>query len=151
MSSEKRHVHTAADEIPRELTQVILAGNCVAFVGAGFSAQVVPTWKDLLLRIAAKCGAEEKARIRPLLESETPRDIDFVAAAEMLRDALGTEQVVQELRSRVGQAAARRPHETATRVAARDTVSSDSDDELRWSAAGTIARRGGVRLGASTP
>jgi hypothetical protein len=99
MSSEKRDVHAAAGGIPRELTQVILAGNCVAFVGAGFSAQVVPTWKDLLLSIAEKGGAEERARIGPLLESETPRDIDFVAAAEMLRDALGTEQVVQELRS----------------------------------------------------
>jgi hypothetical protein len=99
MSSEKRDVHAAADEIPTELTQVILAGNCVAFVGAGFSAQVVPTWKDLLLRIAEKGGAEERARIGLLLESEPPRDIDFVAAAEMLRDALGAEQVVQELRS----------------------------------------------------
>ncbi|MCJ7781264.1 MAG: hypothetical protein MUQ27_10615 [Acidimicrobiia bacterium] len=39
--------------IPKHLVKEIHAGNCVAFVGAGFSAAGVPAWAELLSAIAA--------------------------------------------------------------------------------------------------
>ncbi len=79
----------ASREIPVALTQAILAGNCVAFVGAGFSAAAFPTWKKLLLEIADTAQASDAERIKQVLKAEAPRDIDFVAAAEMLRWGAG--------------------------------------------------------------
>ena len=54
-------------EIPQPLVDAVLGGRCVAFVGAGFSAPVVPTWADLLRGIA---GGD--ARVDALLEKIGP-------------------------------------------------------------------------------
>ena len=39
--------------VPQGLSDAILGGRCVAFVGAGFSAAArLPTWRSLLLAVA---------------------------------------------------------------------------------------------------
>jgi len=43
---------------PAELVEAILKGRCIAFVGAGFAAMVMPSWEDLLRSLAAKLGLE---------------------------------------------------------------------------------------------
>ena len=52
-------------EIPDRLVDDIVAGDCVAFVGAGFTAPVLPEWRLLLVELAEEadehtaegCGA----------------------------------------------------------------------------------------------
>jgi len=75
--------------LPSHLLQEIRAGNCVAFVGAGFSASVLPGWKDLLWKLAERCAHEETRRAaRSMLEGGgDSRELE--AAAQMLRDAMG--------------------------------------------------------------
>ena len=58
------------DQIPDTLVKEIRSGNCVAFVGAGFSAPAVPPWDDLLKRICEEgpvCESTRK-RVTDLLE-----------------------------------------------------------------------------------
>ena len=84
-------------DIPPHLIEEILQGNCVAFVGAGFSAPAVPNWDDLLSGIAAdsKVSACTEERVKKLLEH--PRlsgrgTFDREAAAQILQDELGKEE-----------------------------------------------------------
>ena len=51
-------------EIPNHLIQEIRQGNCVAFIGAGFSAPAVPDWDTLLSRIAQSTEIEDGTRDR---------------------------------------------------------------------------------------
>ena len=59
-------------DIPLHLINEILEGNCVAFVGAGFSAPAVPNWDKLLSGIAAdsKVSASTEERVKKLLEHD---------------------------------------------------------------------------------
>jgi hypothetical protein len=83
--------------IPDHLINEILVGNCVAFIGAGFSAPAVPNWDALLSGIAAdsKVSAKAEERVQKLLK---PHDrmssrgtFDREAAAQILQDELGKE------------------------------------------------------------
>jgi CheY-like chemotaxis protein len=77
--------------IPPHLIDEIRAGNCVAFVGAGFSAAGVPAWSDLLTNIASVGVPDEtRQRVAELL-SEPRTALDYEAAAQALRDALDKE------------------------------------------------------------
>ena len=50
-------------EVPPELIAAINRGNCVAFVGAGFSgAAGLPSWKELLNHIAQGDGVSVELR-----------------------------------------------------------------------------------------
>lgn len=43
------------EPIPEDLVQSILRGNCVAFVGAGFSVPAkLPSWSDLLKHVIVR-------------------------------------------------------------------------------------------------
>ena len=48
-------------EVPARLIDEITAGNCVAFVGAGFSAPVVPQWKQLILALSVSDRLKDEA------------------------------------------------------------------------------------------
>lgn len=75
-----------APSIPPALNAAIRAGNCVAFLGAGFSAAVVPGWGDLLQRAAAACpDPQASERAKKLLAEPSARNLE--AAAQILRDA----------------------------------------------------------------
>ncbi|MEQ9320031.1 MAG: hypothetical protein RIF41_12785, partial [Polyangiaceae bacterium] len=49
-------------DVPASLVDAVLAGRCVAFVGAGFSATVVPTWERLLELVAEQEDVSEADR-----------------------------------------------------------------------------------------
>lgn len=88
--------------LPASLVEETLAGNCVAFVGAGFSAAArLPGWKQLLLEIADAAPLEaalaEHVRVRIAHGSSHALD----EAAQLLEDALGREGFVAELRQRL--------------------------------------------------
>jgi hypothetical protein len=70
-------------------------GNCVAFVGAGFSAAAgLPPWKDLIRAIADALppgsGGEEQELVRSLIDDRRVRSSrELEMAAQLLFDALG--------------------------------------------------------------
>jgi hypothetical protein len=75
--------------IPPPLVEAILAGDCVAFVGAGFSAAAgLPPWDRLLedLAAAAQLTRDERARFDALLQRRTGHTLD--QAAQLLEDRL---------------------------------------------------------------
>lgn len=74
-------------EIPDRLVDDIIAGDCVAFVGAGFTAPVLPEWRQLLVDLAAETDQATAEGVRRFVESGTNRDLG--AAAQTLRDRLG--------------------------------------------------------------
>ena len=87
--------------IPSRLVNEIRAGNCVAFVGAGFSAAAVPGWVNLLRALADTPGvsADDRALIGRLISGEPPVSKDLEAAAQILRDRIGPEGFPDALRS----------------------------------------------------
>ncbi|MBN2493010.1 MAG: SIR2 family protein [Deltaproteobacteria bacterium] len=80
-------------EVPEHLASEILSGRCVAFVGAGFSASAVPTWRELLARIGEELGKEDPgawARIRDALPApgaRSPSAFDLEVFGQLLQDA----------------------------------------------------------------
>ncbi|HEX9206921.1 MAG TPA: SIR2 family protein [Steroidobacteraceae bacterium] len=92
-------------EIDPRLLEDIRAGNCVAFVGAGFSAAAgLPAWPELVRAIARALPPEEAAIHRATLDQllGTPetqgshRELEM--AAQLLFDALGEERCRHLLR-----------------------------------------------------
>tara|TARA_B100001750_G_scaffold218896_1_gene205402 strand:- start:629 stop:1921 length:1293 start_codon:yes stop_codon:yes gene_type:complete len=87
-------------EVPEALRAEIVGGNCVAFVGAGFSAPLVPEWPALLRRLGEDLG--ESAMVERVLGADArPRSDALEAAAQMLRDA-HPEPFLEALRQRLG-------------------------------------------------
>jgi len=83
---------------PEALIAKIRRGQCVAFVGSGFSAPVVGTWAALLRGLADDL---EVAEVQALLESSKHPGNDLLeAAAQMLRDP-DEERFYEALRGRV--------------------------------------------------
>jgi hypothetical protein len=73
--------------VPESLCEEIRSGNCVAFVGAGFSAAAVPRWFDLLERLARRHeSADVRKRVLRIIKQTRPTSNDFEAAAQLLRD-----------------------------------------------------------------
>jgi hypothetical protein len=85
--------------IDPRLLEDIRSGNCVAFVGAGFSAAAgLPPWPELVRSVARALPAEEAAEHRATLEQllgapgmrGSHRELEM--AAQLLFDALGEER-----------------------------------------------------------
>ena len=75
------------------LVQAIHSGECIAFVGAGFSAAGgLPTWRKLLENVAAEAQMDSDAseHVRQLLDRGSAHAFD--EAAQFLEDQLGTER-----------------------------------------------------------
>jgi hypothetical protein len=89
-------------ELPSSLLDEVRSGNCIAFVGAGFSAGVVPGWRKLLSRMKESLPADSPTKIRVgrLLELKSSRTLE--AAAQALRDELTEERFVEELQAHLG-------------------------------------------------
>jgi len=75
--------------VPEHLQAEILAGRCVAFVGAGLTAPVVPTWRTLLTGIAARLPPAARADVQSAVD-HAPTALDLEAAGQMLRDRFAT-------------------------------------------------------------
>lgn len=80
------------EEIPRSLIDSVLAGDCVAFVGAGFSAAAgFPSWKSLLFELSQDPDVPGTSRryLQQILEKGSAHAFD--EAAQLLEDCLGRE------------------------------------------------------------
>jgi len=86
--------------IPRQLRNEIVSGNCVAFVGAGFSATLLPEWSDLIRGLAQDLGQQDRIA-RVLGPAKRPRSDALEAAAQMLRDD-GAGPFLAAMRARLG-------------------------------------------------
>ncbi len=80
--------------VPLQLIADIDAGRCVAFVGAGFSAPAVQSWKALLLSLAK--GLKSSEAVHGLIASGRSRD--YEAAAQTIRDETGGDELGRRLR-----------------------------------------------------
>lgn len=93
-------------EVPRALVEEVRAGNCVAFVGAGFSAAAgMPGWRHLLARMAdvgTPGRSETLELIDELLAQPTATSRQLEMAAQILQDELGMEHYQQKLMEAVG-------------------------------------------------
>jgi CheY-like chemotaxis protein len=88
-------------EVPPALFQEINRGNCVAFVGAGFSAAAgLPGWRALLRSLAQTEGveAETRAHVLQLLDDPGATAHALDQAAQMMADELEGERFVARLR-----------------------------------------------------
>lgn len=89
--------------IDRRLLEAIRGGNCVAFVGAGFSAAAgYPHWKHLIVRLAEEGPAGRHPEVfdlvRTLIKANPgPSARDLEMAAQLLYDALGEMTFCQRL------------------------------------------------------
>jgi hypothetical protein len=92
------------NKIPEALIDEIKSGNCIAFVGAGFSAPALPTWDNLIRTISNHSLVSPKTRktVNSLLDSsDNPATelFDKEAAAQILEDELSGElaSIVREV------------------------------------------------------
>jgi hypothetical protein len=81
--------------IPQSLIDEIKSGNCIAFVGAGFSAPALPTWDKLIRTLNEHeiVSADTRTAVTNLLDSESNPSselFDKEAAAQLLEDELST-------------------------------------------------------------
>jgi hypothetical protein len=82
--------------VPGALADEILAGHCVAFVGAGFSAPAgYPAWSRLLEGIAAEASAEVREHVGRLLPVGSAHGYD--QAAQALEDDLGRDGLLRRM------------------------------------------------------
>lgn len=87
--------------VPAELISAVNSGNCIAFVGAGFSAAAgLPPWRSLLARLAEQPGLDPgvRAYVRDVISSESASAHDFDRAAQLLADGLGRARLIEFLR-----------------------------------------------------
>jgi hypothetical protein len=82
------------------LAAEVIAGRCVAFVGAGFSAAVCRLWSALLAAVATEVKSTEvRAHVEALLAERNARAYEM--AAQILEDAFKnspTDDLLQALR-----------------------------------------------------
>ena len=78
------------------LADEIVAGRCVAFVGAGFSAAVCRVWSDLLAAVAAERSSEVRDHVEALLAERNARAYEM--AAQILEDAFKDDPTADLLR-----------------------------------------------------
>ncbi len=88
--------------LPTGLLDAIRAGNCVAFVGAGFSqAAGLPSWKALLGSLARHGAVSPDLRhhVAAVAASDAATAHDLDQAAQMLVDEVGHERLADLLRT----------------------------------------------------
>ena len=73
--------------VPTPLITEIHAGNCVAFVGAGFSATVIPPWGKLLSELARSSTTDIQNHVTSQVRKGSAHALD--EAAQVLQDHLG--------------------------------------------------------------
>jgi hypothetical protein len=90
------------------LADAIIAGDCVGFLGAGFSAVALPSWDQLIAGIAeqpeVKAALEEKGKlelVRYLRAGGGLTSDRYPQAAQVLFDALGEERFGEALNAAI--------------------------------------------------
>lgn len=93
----------AHGEIPKGLTSAIQDGQCVAFVGAGFSAAAnLPPWGKLLELIAATEGVPDDVRAHVATKVKEGGGHALDEAAQVLEDAMTRKVFVNRLGELLG-------------------------------------------------
>jgi len=84
-------------QIPDALINEIHDGNCGAFVGAGFSAAVIPPWGELLSKLAtqSEVATDIKSHVESLVHKGSAHAFD--EAAQVLEDHLGRATFLDQL------------------------------------------------------
>lgn len=83
--------HAQEDEVPQGLLDAIDNGECVAFLGAGFTAAAgLPTWTALLEAASAHddIGRDHRAHVAECIALGTASSLD--EAAQLMQDVLGS-------------------------------------------------------------
>ena len=83
--------------VPTPLITQIHAGNCVAFVGAGFSATVIPPWGKLLSELARSSTTDIQNHVTSQVRKGSAHALD--EAAQVLQDHLGEDTFLDLLAS----------------------------------------------------
>jgi CheY-like chemotaxis protein len=88
-------------DVPAPLVEAILEGSCIAFVGAGFAAPCVPSWRSLLESLAEGLPPASRSEVQELFgHGEAPLTNEAVAQA--LQHHLGPDRFHAELARLVG-------------------------------------------------
>ena len=101
MTATRTSARGTTATLPMEaLAKEVIAGRCVAFVGAGFSAPVCRLWHALLAAVATEVKSSEvRAHVEALLAEKSARAYEM--AAQILEDAFKnspTDDLLQALR-----------------------------------------------------
>ena len=92
--------------VPPALVEQILAGNCIAFVGAGFSAAArLPQWTDLLHDLSSRPEIPPGLRDHVTRLSKTPSAHHLDRAAQLVQDHLGRQPFIDALADCLGRPA----------------------------------------------
>lgn len=85
-------------QVPHHLVREVLAGNCVAFLGAGFSAAArLPAWDKLLTAMSSHGVAPKtQAHVAALVRTGSAHALD--EAAQVLEEAIGRIGFVARIR-----------------------------------------------------
>jgi hypothetical protein len=87
--NEKVKPAASSFNVPSALVEAVRAGQCVAFVGAGFVQPALPTWLELLGLLCARVQDKDQRRgIREWLKS-SQSSRDYEGLAECIKSALG--------------------------------------------------------------
>lgn len=84
--------------VPDELLAEIRAGNCIAFVGAGFSAAAgTPGWAELLQQIAKRSSVPKEVAVHVEDRIARGSSSSLDEAAQVLEDQLGRARFLEQL------------------------------------------------------
>ena len=74
-------------------------GNCVAFIGAGFTAPAIHTWSEVLEKLKGAPGLktvnEQLSSLLKLTNGEAASLFDREAAAEIIKHKLGDDFIAE--------------------------------------------------------
>lgn len=113
-----------------EITKSVLAGNCVAFVGAGFSMPVVKGWRELLTSVANELGY---AKAHPLVQAIGRGDafrLEAIAQALSDQDADRFGKAIRQNVDKSGEPLSARAHQLS-RIPFKAIVTTNFDPSLK--------------------
>ncbi len=77
--------------LPEKLIQDILAGQCIAFVGAGFSASAYPDWPTLLKDLANRSPKKDGAQVGRILKTLS-NTREYETIGQLIKDSFDSEE-----------------------------------------------------------
>ena len=92
-------MHKQQDKYFHDMISDIKDGNCVAFIGAGFTAPAIHTWSEVLEKLKGAPGLktvnEQLSSLLKLTNGEAASLFDREAAAEIIKHKLGDDFIAE--------------------------------------------------------